>query len=199
MSARPSDSRNEQEILKFKDRREWRKWLSRNGSISKGVWLAIQKKSSKIKGVRYIEAVEEAICFGWIDSRIRRLDENHFIQWYSPRKEDSVWSLINKKKAIEMIENGMMTRSGLRSVEAAKRNGKWQIAYSSRGPIEVPGNISRMLRSYGMLKKFNSLTQSRKLQYVYWIEQAKRQETKDRRIHELIDILLLVSQSKRHR
>jgi uncharacterized protein YdeI (YjbR/CyaY-like superfamily) len=199
MSARPSDSRNEREILKFKDRREWRKWLSRNGSKSKGVWLAIQKKSSKIEGVRYIEAVEEAICFGWIDSKVRRLDDNYFIQWYSPRKEDSVWSLINKKKAIEMMGDGKMTRSGLRSVEVAKRNGKWQIPYSSRGAIDVPDNITRMLRSHSVLRKFNSFTQSRKLQYVYWIEQAKRQETKDRRIRELIDSLLLVSQSKRHR
>ena len=196
MNTRRSDSRNELKILKFNDRREWRKWLARNGNRSNGVWLAIQKKNSRIEGIRYTEAVEEAICFGWIDSRIRRLDENHFIQWYSPRKEDSVWSLINKKKAIEMMDNGTMKTSGLRSVEAAKRNGKWQIAYSSRVPIEVPDNISRILRSHGVLKKFNSLTQSRKLQYVYWIEQAKRQETKDRRIHELIDSLLSVSESE---
>jgi uncharacterized protein YdeI (YjbR/CyaY-like superfamily) len=196
MSARSSDSLNEREILKFKNRREWRKWLSRNSGRSKGVWLAIQKKSSKIEGMRYSEAVEVAICYGWIDSKIRRLDENHFIQWYSPRKEDSVWSLINKKKAIEMIERGMITKSGLRSVEAAKRSGKWQIAYSSRVTVEVPNDISRMLRSHGVLKKFNSLTQSRKLQYVYWIEQARRQETKDRRIRELIDSLLSASQSE---
>jgi uncharacterized protein YdeI (YjbR/CyaY-like superfamily) len=186
MSARPSDSRNEREILKFKNRREWRKWLSRSSSKSKGVWLAIKKKNSKIDGMRYLEAVEEAICYGWIDSTVRRLDEDCFIQWYSPRKEDSVWSLINKKRAIGLKKKGKMTKSGLRSVEAAKRNGKWQIAYSSRAPIDVPDNISRMLRSHGVLKKFNSLTQSQKLQYVYWIDQTKRQETRERRIDELI-------------
>jgi uncharacterized protein YdeI (YjbR/CyaY-like superfamily) len=196
MNARPSDSLSQREILKFKNRREWRKWLSRNGNKSRGVWLAIQKKDSKIEGMRYLEAVEEAICYGWIDSTVRRLDEDCFIQWYSPRKEDSVWSLINKKRAIELKKKGKMTKNGLRSVEAAKRNGKWQIAYSSRVPVEVPNNISRKLRSHGVLKKFNSLTQSQKLQYVYWIERAKRQETKDRRIHALIDNLLLVPKSE---
>jgi uncharacterized protein YdeI (YjbR/CyaY-like superfamily) len=186
MSARPIDSLNRQEILMFKDRREWRRWLSRNGGKSKGVWVAIRKKNSKIEGMRYLEAVEEAICHGWIDSTVRRLDEDRFIQWYSPRKKDSVWSLINKKRAIELKKKGMMKKSGLRSVDAAMRNGKWQIAYSSKVPVEVPNDISRILRGNGVLKKFNSLTQSQKLQYVYWIEQARRQDTRDKRIAELI-------------
>ena len=180
---------------KFKDRAEWRSWLRKNHQKSKGIWVAIQKKNSKIEGMRYIEAVEEAICYGWIDSTVRRLNEDFFIQWYSPRREDSVWSLINKKRAVELIKKGMMTKSGLKRVEVAKRTGKWQIAYSSRSPVKVPDEISRALRSHGVLKEFNSLTQNRRLQYVYWIEQARRQETRGRRIRELVDSLLSGSRS----
>ena len=183
------------EFQEFKDRAEWRSWLRKNHRKSKGIWVAIQKKSSRIEGLRYIEAVEEAICNGWIDSTVRRLNEDFFIQWYSPRRGDSVWSLINKKRAVELIKQGKMMESGRKSVEVAKRTGKWQIAYSSRSPVKVPDKISRALRSNGVLKEFNSLTQSRRMQYVYWIEQARRQETKDRRIHELIDSLRSWSRS----
>ena len=185
----PGKSNAMPKFQKFKDRTEWRSWLRCNHRRSKGIWVAIQKKNSKIEGIRYIEAVEEAICYGWIDSTVRRLNEDFFIQWYSPRREDSVWSLINKKRAIELIEKGMMTKSGLRSVEAAKRSGKWQIAYSSREAIKTPDKISRMLKSHGVLERFDSLAPSMKLQYVYWIEQAKRQETKKKRIDELIERL----------
>jgi uncharacterized protein YdeI (YjbR/CyaY-like superfamily) len=174
----------------FEDRREWRRWLSRNGGKSKGVWLAIQKKNSKIEGMRYIEAVEEAICYGWIDSTVRRLDEDCFIQWYSPRKKDSVWSLINKKRAIELKKKGMMTKSGLRSVEAAMRSGKWQIAYSSRVPIKIPQELVQRLRSRNVLQRFESLPESMKLQHVFWIAQAKRAETKEKRVDELVRSLL---------
>src|SRR5512136_1680343 len=92
------------EPKKFKDRAEWRSWLRSNHRRSKGIWIAIQKKGSEKRGIHLKEAVEEAMCFGWIDSKIRRIDENHFIQWYSPRRDDSVWSLINKRRAIELIE-----------------------------------------------------------------------------------------------
>lgn len=185
----PGKSNAMPKFQKFKDCTEWRSWLRSNHRRSKGIWVAIQKKNSKNEGLRYIEAVEEAICYGWIDSTVRRLNEDFFIQWYSPRREDSVWSLINKKRAIELNKKGMMTNSGLKSVEVAKRTGKWQIAYSSRSPVKVPDEISRALRNHGVLKEFNLLTQSRKLQYVYWIEQARRQETRDRRIRNLADNL----------
>lgn len=184
------------EFKEFKDRAEWRSWLRGNHRKSKGVWVAIQKKSSKIEGLRYTEAVEEAICYGWIDSTVRRIDENFFIQWYSPRREDSVWSLINKKKAVAMIESGRMRKEGLRSVEAAKRSGKWKIAYSSKVPIKIPRELIQKLRRGGVLERFESLTENLKLQYVFWIAQAKRTETKERRIDELIRRLRDESHSK---
>lgn len=178
------------EFFEFKGRLEWRSWLRRNHRRSNGIWVAIQKKGSDKRGIRLKEAVEEAICFGWIDSRIRRIDENYFIQWYSPRKEDSVWSLINKNRAIAMIESGRMRKEGLRSVEAAKRNGKWQIAYSSKVPIKIPNELAGRLRSLGALERFKSLPESLKLQYVFWIAQAKRADTRENRINELIEALV---------
>ena len=163
--------------------------MRNNHRKSKGIWVAIHKKSSKKRSIRYEEAVEEAVCFGWIDSKMRSFDENRFIQRFSPRKSGSVWSELNKNRALQMIRAGKMTKAGLETIEEAKVNGKWKEAYSSR-KVTVPQDVADALKENGSAwKEFSELPNSLRLQYVFWIGQAKKPETRERRIGELIERL----------
>src|SRR5512136_2154303 len=116
----------------FKSRSEWRKWLMKNHSRKDEVWLIHHKKGSGGIGVRHEEAVEEAICFGWIDGKLRSLDRERFVLRYTPRRRGSIWSGKNKAAAMKLIDQGRMSHAGLAKIEEAKRNGRWASAYSSR-------------------------------------------------------------------
>lgn len=171
----------------FLDREEWRKWLEENHSSKKEIWVIIHKKKSGKEGLRYKEAVEEAICFGWIDSKMQSVDKIRFRQRFSPRKKNSIWSKNNKETAEKMIKVGKMKEAGLETVNEAKRNGKWNIAYSSKMPLIVPKDLAAALKekeSAGM--KFNEFSNSTKLRYIYWVESARNNETRRKRIIEVV-------------
>jgi uncharacterized protein YdeI (YjbR/CyaY-like superfamily) len=171
----------------FADRKEWRRWLEENHSSEKEVWVVIQKKKSKKQGLRYQEAVEEAICFGWVDSKMQRIDTFSFRQRFSPRKKNSIWSKKNKKTAEKLIRTEKITEAGFESIKEAKQSGKWDTAYSSKMPPAIPEDLEEALKENKLAwKNFKKLSNSRKLQYIYWIKSAKRDETKEKRIIEVV-------------
>ena len=171
----------------FEDSKEWRDWLNSNYSSQTEAWLIIRKKKSQKKGLKYQEAVEEAICFGWIDSKMQRIDEEKLLQRFSPRRKSSIWSKKNKETAKKMIQEAKMTEAGLKTIELAKENGKWETAYSSKRPPEIPKDlIDALLQNELAWKNFNEFSNSAKIQYVYWVTSAKKDETRQKRISEVM-------------
>ena len=174
------------EPLRFTDAGEWRQWLQANPE-AKGAWLIIRKKGSKSLGIGYDEAVEEALAHGWIDSKMKSIDANEFIQRFTPRRDHSPWSLRNKEIVERLIVEGRMTKPGLARIEAAKKNGWWYSAYTSKTPPKVPDYIEAELKQRNAWEKFSTLSNSARLQYIYWIEEAKKPETKTRRIIKTVE------------
>ncbi|MBL7167088.1 YdeI/OmpD-associated family protein [Candidatus Bathyarchaeota archaeon] len=173
--------------LDFRTRSEWRSWLEENHTREKGIWLTLYKKGSKLEGLRYDEAVEEAICFGWIDGKMQSVDDDKFRQWFSPRRGNSVWSKLNRRRAERMMEARLMAEAGYAEVEKAEANGRWESAYTSRVAPEVPDDLIEALRgdeeAWGNWEAFSN---SVKLMYTRWVQDAKREETRARRISEVV-------------
>ena len=128
-------------ILPFASPAELEAWLDDNHADAEGVWLKIAKKGSGVASVTYAEALELALCFGWIDSQKRRFDEKHFLQRFTPRRPRGKWSQINREKAEGLIAAGAMRAAGLAEVEAAKADGRWDAAYAGQGTAEVPADL----------------------------------------------------------
>ena len=127
----------------FLNSKEWRKWLEDNHSSEREVWVIIYKKKSGKKGLKYQESVEEDVCFGWIDSKMQSIDAFRFRQRFSPRKKNSVWSKNNKETAEKMIRTGKMTQVGLETIDEAKRNRRWDTAYSSKAVSRIPKDLEK--------------------------------------------------------
>jgi uncharacterized protein YdeI (YjbR/CyaY-like superfamily) len=174
--------------LSFKTREEWRIWLQKNHAKADEVWLVLQKKNSKKTGLRYSEAIEEALCYGWIDSKMNRIDEDTFRQRFSPRRKNSIWSRRNKEMATQLIKDGRMARAGYEAIEDGKRSGRWQKAYSSRITPEVPDALQTALQSSSKAQSnFEAFSNSTKLIYIHWIQSAKKKETRARRIKQVVE------------
>jgi len=171
----------------FLDHKEWRKWLEENHSFEKEVWVIIYKKKSGKKGLKYQEAVEEAICFGWIDSKMQSIYAKRFRQRFSPRKNNSIWSKNNKETAEKMIHEGKMVKAGFEIINEAKRNGKWNTAYSSKMVSTIPKDLEKALNENELAwKNFKKFSNSTKFQYIYWVESAQRDETRQKRIIDVV-------------
>lgn len=171
----------------FQDFKEWRMWLEENHSSEKEVWVIIRKKNSGRKGLKYEEAVEEAICFGWIDSKMQSVDAESFRQRFSPRRKNSIWSKKNKETAEKMIKAGKMTQTGFAAINMAKQNGKWDAAYSSKMTLAIPMDLAEALKENGLAwENFNKFSNSTRFQYIYWVNSAKKDETRRKRIVEVV-------------
>ena len=178
----------------FKTRRAWRTWLDRNHDRSKGIWLVYYKKGSGKRSVTYEEALQEALCFGWIDSTVNRVDEERYKQKYTPRSERSVWSASNKARVERLIAEGLMATAGLAKVEAAKRNGSWDklddVERIGRG-AEVPDDLAIALAEAPRAREaFDKRPPSEKKLWGYWVLSAKRPETRARRVAETVNRVL---------
>lgn len=174
----------------FKNRKEWRSWLMKNHDKETEIWLVFYKLKVKKESIKYNEAVEEAICFGWIDSVVRRIDDEKHMQKYTPRKTNSIWSASNKARVAKLTAEGLMTEFGLRAVEVAKQNGSWS-KLDSIDRLEIPKVLEDALSENKIAyKKFKELAPSRKKQFLWWIESAKRDDTKERRVKETIRLLI---------
>lgn len=176
------------ETLDFKTSGEWRDWLNKNHSKVDGVWVILYKKNSKKSGLQYLEAVEEALCFGWIDSKMTRLDESTFRQRFNPRRKNSIWSKSNKELAIKLMNNDKMAKAGFDAIEEAKRSGKWQQAYTSKTTPETPYDLEEALQaSQKAYSNFQTFPNSTKLMYIYWIQSSKKPETRAKRIMQIVE------------
>ena len=173
--------------LFFKDRNEWRKWLERNHSKSSEALLIHYKKSSGKEGLNHFDAVEEALCFGWIDSKLRRIDEERFMLRYTPRKEKSVWSKKNKDTAERMIQSGKMSDAGIKKIELAKKHGLWDAAYTNLVKERLPSDLKKALMKDNIAwKNFQSFANSYRNTYIGWVKNAKIETTRNRRINEVV-------------
>jgi len=171
----------------FKNRAEWRAWLERNHDKKKEIWLAYFKKHTGKTSLKYEEALEEALCFGWIDSTVNRLDAERYMQKWTPRNEKSIWSASNKARVKKLIAAGLMAEPGLAKVRAAKRNGSWTKLDKIDLREEVPQDLLDALALRpGIKAKFDRMAPSQKKLYSWWIESAKRPETRARRISETL-------------
>jgi len=170
----------------FPNRIDWRKWLEKHAQDSLGLWVYIWKKKAQKHGLSYDEAIDEAICFGWIDGPMKGIDENKFILRLVPRKKNSIWSMKNKIRAERLIQSGKMTPTGIQQIEVAKQNGLWDTAYTSR-QFTIPPDLELFLaQNSTAAENFSKFSKSIQFQYVYWINQAKTTETRTNRIHEVI-------------
>ncbi len=174
--------------LSFRSRKEWRNWLEKNHSKAKEVWLVHYKKSAGKIGIRLEEAVEEALCFGWIDGKLRKIDSERFILRYSPRKAGSVWSKINRERAERMIEAEKMTAAGLSAIEEAKRSGAWDGSYTNLKPDEVPADLlAALAKDKRALHNFQGFANSYRNMYIYWVTSTKTDETRRKRIEKVVE------------
>ena len=171
-----------------KNRAEWRAWLEANHTTEDGVWLIYYKKESGKPRVDYDEAVEEALCFGWIDSRPNKIDDESYMQLFSPRKAKSPWSRLNKERIKRLIEQGLMTPAGMTKIEAAKRDGSWTI-YDEIEDIVIPDDLAAALMDNEAARvNFEAFGDSYKKGILWWIKTAKRPETRAKRVKETVEL-----------
>jgi len=169
------------------DRSAWREWLRQNYRVSPGIWLVYYKVKSGRPSIQYSEAVKEALCFGWIDSKVKSLDEERYKQIFTPRKPKSVWSKLNKQYIEELTQQGLMTEVGLQKINAAKQDGSW----TSLDDIEaliIPEDLQQALEKNKAAKQnFDQFSNSTKKTILFWIGSAKRPETRLPRIQKTIN------------
>lgn len=179
------------EKLELTTREAWRAWLSENHGIKKEIWLVYNKKGSGKPSIAYNASVEEALCFGWIDSIIKKLDQNQYVRKFTPRKEVSNWSASNIKRVEKMIRAGLMTEYGLRLVEAAKASGKWD--EPGRKPTleyHIHPDFEEALRQNPSARDFfEKLAPTYQKQFIGWIQVARQDATRRKRIEESIQLL----------
>ncbi len=165
-------------------RAEWRKWLTKNHTRTEGIWLISYKKGTGKSRFDYEEAVEEALCFGWIDSKPNKLDDERSMLWMAPRKAGTGWSKINKARAEKMIEAGKMTPAGLAKIEAARHDGSWN-ALDAVEALEIPTDLAAALAANPIAQQyFDAFPRSVKRSILEWIGNAKRPETRAKRVAE---------------
>ena len=177
--------------LEMKDRHAWRDWLSKNHDQEDEIWLIYYKKETGIPSIAYQDSLDEALCFGWIDRLIKKIDDQKYARKFTPRKDDSKWSLVNKTRVTELTREGLMNEHGLKKVEAAKRSGSWDAPVQKpKLDFKMPDEFSDALKSNPQAQEaFNNLAPSYQKQYLAWIGTAKRSETRRKRIRESIQLL----------
>lgn len=169
-----------------KTRGAWRQWLAKNHATSDGVWFVYFKKTTGKPRVEYGEAVEEALCFGWIDSKSEQIDEERTKMMFTPRNPKSGWSKLNKQRVKRLIEEGRMTEAGRATIASAKRNGTWT-ALDAIEALEVPPDLAKALAANKRAAShFDAFSPSSKKIVLLWIQSAKRQETRDKRVAETV-------------
>ncbi len=174
----------------FKSKQDWAQWLEKNHRKSAGLWLRIAKKNSGLRSVSYQEALEIALCYGWIDGQKKPESEESWLQRFVPRSGKSIWSKINQERALALIASGQMQPAGLEVVENAKRNGRWEAAYDSPSKATVPGDFQAALDAHPRAKAFfETLDRANRYAVLWRIQTVKKAETRVRKIEQFIGML----------
>lgn len=176
--------------LSFENPQSWEAWLNEQHATSKGIWLKIAKKETGIPSVSYAEALDVALCYGWIDGQKAVFDDQFWLQKFTPRGPKSIWSKINCDKAEALIAAGRMQPAGLRQVELARADGRWAAAYESQRAISIPDDFQRELDQHPQAQAFfRTLNSANRYAILYRIQTAKKPETRAARIQKLIAML----------
>jgi uncharacterized protein YdeI (YjbR/CyaY-like superfamily) len=174
----------------FASKRAFATWLAKNNAKSSGVRVKLAKKSAGVASLTYPEAVEVALCYGWIDGQANRLDDDYYLQRFTPRRPQSIWSKINREKAQALIDSGAMKPAGMREVERAQADGRWDAAYASPKNAAIPDELVAALRKNAKARKFFETLDSRnRYSIIHRIETAKKAETRARRVVQFVDML----------
>lgn len=177
-------------ILQFADRAAWSEWLEANHARSEGVRLKFAKRGAPVATVTFSQALEVALCYGWIDGQINRLDDHFYTHRFTPRRPRSKWSRINCENAERLIAEGRMKRAGVAQVQAAKRDGRWDAAYEPPSTATVPEDLQKALNENPEAKVFfQTLTGNNRYAILYRIQDAKRPETRAKRIAQYVAML----------
>ena len=176
--------------LSFATQEKWEAWLERNGSTSSGLWLRLAKKGAADTTVSYAEALESALCCGWIDSQKRAESEHHWLQRFTPRAARSIWSKINRARAEALIASGRMRRAGLDEINRAKRDGRWDAAYASASNATIPDDLHEALDASPNAKAFfATLNSQNRYALLFRIQNVKKSETRARKIAQFVEML----------
>jgi uncharacterized protein YdeI (YjbR/CyaY-like superfamily) len=174
--------------LCFADSTEWRRWLEQNHDREKAVWLIIYKNNSVKHSLNYADALEVALCFGWIDGKMKSLDAEKYALRYSPRTAGSIWSRINREKAEKLIAQGKMTAAGLKTIAEAKKRGLWDGAYTNRHRWEMPADLEQALSvNKDARDNFQQFANSYRNMYIYWVNSAKTTATRQKRLLKVVE------------
>lgn len=173
--------------MSFTTLASWEKWLGRNHAKSTGLWVRFFKKHSGKKSIIYAEALDGALCYGWIDGQLKKYDADSWIQKFTPRKAKSIWSKRNTRRVGELIKLKRMKPAGLLAVQTARADGRWEKAYDSPGNMEVPADFLRMLRKQkGAYAFFKTLNRANQYAIAWRLQTAKKPETRERRMKAIV-------------
>ena len=171
----------------FTDRAQWRAWLEQNHARETIIWLVYYKKHVDKPSISYEEAVEEALCFGWIDSTVRRIDDQRHMQRFTPRKKNSNWAASNRERVARLLAAGRMAPSGMAAVEEAKRDGSWERLMEFESGDNIPNDLSAALAAEpDASKNFYNFTRAQRAHYLWWLADARRAATRQKRLEEIV-------------
>jgi uncharacterized protein YdeI (YjbR/CyaY-like superfamily) len=181
---------NDKQVHSFTSSKEWRKWLAEHYAQSNGVWLRFFKKDSGKKTFVYAEALEEALCYGWIDGQVNKYDAESYIQKFTPRRAKSTWSKRNTAIAERLLQEGKMETAGMQQVELAKADGRWQQAYDSPKNMKVPEDFLEQLSKNKKAKAFfDGLNKANQYAIAWRLQTAKKPETREKRLKEILKMM----------
>ena len=177
-------------IIAFESQSRWAKWLAENHAQPTGIWLRIFKKASGAASITYAEALDEALCYGWIDGQANKYDERSWLQKFTPRRKKSVWSKVNTQHVERLIKAGKMKAAGLKEIEAAKQDGRWQQAYDSPKNMTVPEDFLKELEKDSKAKTFfETLNKTNLYSIAFRLQTAKKPETREKRMKAILEML----------
>jgi len=183
-------SKADLQIISFKSPKDWARWLAKNHSTWSGIWLRLFKKDSGVASVTYAEALDEALCYGWIDGQLEKYDEKSWLRKFTPRRPKSVWSKRNIEHIKRLIDAGKMKPSGLKEVEAAKADGRWERAYDSPSAMQVPEDFLKELSKDKKAKAFFETLNRANVYSIAWrLQTAKKPETRAMRMKAILELL----------
>jgi uncharacterized protein YdeI (YjbR/CyaY-like superfamily) len=186
----PVKSEKDLPVKLFKDPKAWEAWLAKHFNSSTGLWLRLAKKGAGLQSVSYQEALEVALCYGWIDGQKKSFDEESWLQKFTPRGPKSIWSKINRAKALELIAKGRMRAAGLAAIEKARENGRWEAAYDSHRTAAPPGDFETALNKSPKARAFfAALNSQNRFAILFRIQTARKPETRRKRIDQFIGML----------
>lgn len=184
-------AKTEPPIITFASEAEFEQWLASNFEDPVGIWLKIAKKASGIESVSHQEALDVALCYGWIDGQRRTFDEHYFLQKFTPRRARSKWSQVNQEKVARLIAFNRMRPAGMAQIDAAKADGRWEDAYAPQSRISIPEDLQARLAEHPeALESFERLDSRNRYAILYRLHDAKRPETRTRRLDQFVEMLI---------